>query len=75
MPSRSYPRREPFGSSALVYSADSPLVDLDRDELLAALEAIGRLRKRFPVLNPRASLAEVALCTRRAPGGSLHRRL
>jgi hypothetical protein len=55
----SYPRREPFGSTSLVYG-QSDLVDLDRDELLAALDAIGRLRKRFPVLNPRASLDEVA---------------
>jgi MoaA/NifB/PqqE/SkfB family radical SAM enzyme len=55
----SYPRRAPFGSSSLVYSEDSPLVDLDRDELLAALAAIGRLRKHFPVFNPAASLAEV----------------
>ena len=55
----SYPRREPFGSTSLVYG-ESPLVDLDRDELLAALDAIGQLRKRFPVLNPEASLAEVA---------------
>jgi hypothetical protein len=56
----SYPRREPLGSTSLVYGEESHLVDLDRDELLAALDAIGRLRKRFPVLNPRASLAEVA---------------
>jgi MoaA/NifB/PqqE/SkfB family radical SAM enzyme len=56
----SYPRVEPFGSTSLVYGEDSHLVDLDRDELLAALDAIGRLRQRFPVLNPRASLAEVA---------------
>jgi MoaA/NifB/PqqE/SkfB family radical SAM enzyme len=55
----SYPRREPLGSTSLVYG-ESDLVDLDRDELLAALDAIGRLRKRFPVFNPRASLAEVA---------------
>jgi len=55
----SYPRREPFGSTSLVYG-ESPLVDLDRDEVLAALDAIGGLRKQFPVLNPRASLAEVA---------------
>ena len=55
----SYPRREPLGSSSLVYG-DSDLVDLDCDELLAALDAIGRIRKQFPVLNPRASLAEVA---------------
>ncbi|MBV9374898.1 MAG: radical SAM protein [Alphaproteobacteria bacterium] len=56
----SYPRDEPFGSTSLVYSEDSHLVDLDRKELLAALDAIGRMRKRFPVLNPRASVAEVA---------------
>ena len=55
----SYPRREPFGSTSLVYGA-SELVDLDRDELLAALDAIARLRKQFPVRNPRASLDEVA---------------
>jgi hypothetical protein len=59
----SYPRREPLGSTSLVYG-DSNLVDLDRDELLAALDAIARLRKQFPVLNPRASLAEVARCVR-----------
>jgi hypothetical protein len=52
------PRREPYGSTSLVYG-ESELVDLDRDELLAALTAITALRKRFPVLNPRASLAEV----------------
>ncbi|HMD63769.1 MAG TPA: radical SAM protein [Stellaceae bacterium] len=55
----SYPRRDPLGSTSLVYG-ESSLVDLDHDELLAALDAIGRLRKRSPVLNPRASLAEVA---------------
>jgi MoaA/NifB/PqqE/SkfB family radical SAM enzyme len=54
----SYPRREPLGSTSLVYG-ESHLVNLDRDELLAALEAIRLLRKQFPVLNPRASLAEV----------------
>src|SRR5215469_16170056 len=62
----SYPRREPLGSTSLVYG-DSDLVDLDRDELLAALDEIGRLRKRFPVLNPRASLAEVARYVRGEP--------
>jgi MoaA/NifB/PqqE/SkfB family radical SAM enzyme len=62
----SYPRRDPLGSTSLVYG-DSPLVDLDRDELLAALDAIGRIRKQFPVLNPRASLAEIALYVRGEP--------
>jgi MoaA/NifB/PqqE/SkfB family radical SAM enzyme len=56
----SYPRREPLGSTSLVYGGESTLVDLDRDELLAALDAIGRLKRHFPVVNPRASLAEVA---------------
>jgi MoaA/NifB/PqqE/SkfB family radical SAM enzyme len=55
----SYPRREPFASTSLVYG-NSDLIDLDRDELLAALNAIARLRQEFPVLNPRASLDEVA---------------
>jgi hypothetical protein len=63
----SYPRSAPFGSTSLVYSEHSHLVDLDCDELLAALEAIGRLRKQFPGLNPRASLAEVARCVRGEP--------
>ena len=62
----SYPRREPLGSSSLVYG-ESDLVDLDRDELLAALDAIGRLRTQFPVLNPRASLTEVARYVRGEP--------
>jgi MoaA/NifB/PqqE/SkfB family radical SAM enzyme len=62
----SYPRREPLGSSSLVYG-ESDLVDLDRDELLAALVAIDRLRKEFPVLNPRTSLLEVARYVRGEP--------
>jgi hypothetical protein len=62
----SYPRREPLGSTSLVY-AESDLVDLSRDELLTALEAIRRLRKRFPVVNPRASLDEVARYVRGEP--------
>ena len=36
----SYPRREPFGSTSLVYGEESQLVDLDRDELLAALDDV-----------------------------------
>jgi hypothetical protein len=35
----SYPRQEPFGSTSLVYGGESPLVDLDRDELLDTLNA------------------------------------
>ena len=55
----SYPRRDPFGSTSLVFDAESKLVDLEGEELLNALAAIGRLKSRFPVLNPRASLTEV----------------
>lgn len=55
----SYPRREPFGSSSLVYGAESGLIDLDREELLEALAAIRQLRTQFPVFNPVASLDEV----------------
>jgi len=55
----SYPRREPFGSSSLVYSENSALIDQQPGELLEALAAIRRMKKRFRVLNPAASLAEV----------------
>ena len=63
----SYPRRNPLGSSSLVFDGDSHLVDLDRDELLTAIEEIIRLKKRFPVFNPKASLAEVARYVRGEP--------
>jgi len=36
----SYPRREPFGSTSLVYGGGLSLVDRSREELLEALEAI-----------------------------------
>ena len=63
----SYPRRGALGSTSLVYDSDSPLVDLDRDELLDAVATIDRLKSRFPVMNPRASLAEVARYIRGEP--------
>jgi MoaA/NifB/PqqE/SkfB family radical SAM enzyme len=56
----SYPRRERFGSNSLVFSEDSALVDLSDEEILAALESIQRLKKRFRVLDPSAALEEVA---------------
>jgi MoaA/NifB/PqqE/SkfB family radical SAM enzyme len=56
----SYPRREAFGSTSLVYDETSTLVDLSREELLEALSAIARLKKRFRVMDPSAALAEVA---------------
>lgn len=56
----SYPRREPFGSSSVVYSEDSALLDQRPEELLAALDSIKALKKRFPVLDPAESLDEVS---------------
>jgi MoaA/NifB/PqqE/SkfB family radical SAM enzyme len=63
----SFPRREPFGSTSLVYDSRSKLIDLSDDELLAALASIETLKRRFPVMNPRASLAEVARYVRGEP--------
>lgn len=59
-----YPKRE-LHSSSLVFSADSPLVDWQRDELIAAFEAVRARKNRFGVLNPDASLAEMIAFLRR----------
>jgi putative membrane protein len=56
----SYPRRERFGSTSLVYDESSTLVDLNADELVGALNGIAQVKKRFRVLDPSASLEEVA---------------
>jgi MoaA/NifB/PqqE/SkfB family radical SAM enzyme len=55
----SYPRRKPFGSSSLVYSEDSKLVDFDESELIQALQAIRGVKRKFPVLNPDASIMDI----------------
>ena len=55
----SFPRREPFGSTSLVYDPNSSLIAMTTDELVEALQAIEQMRKRFPVSNPAASIAEV----------------
>lgn len=55
----SYPRKAELGSSSLVWSEDSDLVDLRPTELLAAFDAVDRQRERFPVHNPRASVADM----------------
>jgi MoaA/NifB/PqqE/SkfB family radical SAM enzyme len=56
----SYPNREPFPSNSLVYSESSALLDQQSGELLDALAAIKRMKKKFRVLNPSVSLDEVA---------------
>jgi len=55
----SYPRKEPFDSSSLVHGGDSALVDFTPAELIEALESIKSLKKRFPVLNPTASIEDI----------------
>jgi MoaA/NifB/PqqE/SkfB family radical SAM enzyme len=55
----SYPRRKPFGSSSLVYSENSKLIDFDTVELDRALEAIKSLKRHFPVINPAASIDDM----------------
>ena len=55
----SYPRRERFGSTSLVYSEDSELVAFEREELIRALDAVAAMKKRFPVKNPTASIADI----------------
>jgi MoaA/NifB/PqqE/SkfB family radical SAM enzyme len=55
----SYPRKDPFGSSSLVYDEESDLIDYSEAELLAALDAILEVKKRFPVLNPAASVRDI----------------
>lgn len=55
----SYPRKAPLGSSSLVWSEDSGLVDLSPSELLAAFDAVDEVRGIIPVHNPRASIADM----------------
>lgn len=55
----SYPRRERFGSTSLVYSEESELVAFEREELIHALDAIVATKRRFPVMNPTASIADI----------------
>jgi len=54
----SYPRREPFGSSSLVYG-DSRLIDFETAELDRALESIRLLKRQFTVMNPTASIDDI----------------
>ena len=55
----SYPRKAALGSSSLVYSEDSDLVDFTPEQLITAFQAVNDLRTDFPVQNPQASLADM----------------
>jgi len=55
----SYPQRARLGSSSLVWSADSRLMNFTDLELVSAFDSIDDLRKAFRVNNPRASVADM----------------
>jgi MoaA/NifB/PqqE/SkfB family radical SAM enzyme len=55
----SYPRKAPRGSTSLVWSEDTDLMDFSAAELLAAFEAADAIRDILPVHNPRASMADM----------------
>jgi hypothetical protein len=55
----SYPRKEPFGSSSLVYGSESDLVDYTPDQLIDALDAIKALKSEYTVMNPSAALEDM----------------
>jgi MoaA/NifB/PqqE/SkfB family radical SAM enzyme len=63
----SYPRKEPFGSSSLVYGSESDLVDFTSEQLLAAIDAIKALKSKFTVMNPSASLDDIKRYARGEP--------
>jgi MoaA/NifB/PqqE/SkfB family radical SAM enzyme len=55
----SYPRREPFSSSSMVYSDRSDLVNFHTAELLSLLDDIKALKRRYRVLNPSAGIDDI----------------
>ena len=55
----SYPRKAALGSSSLVWSEDSALVDMSQAELLAVFDGAEKARAIIPVHNPRAAIADM----------------
>jgi MoaA/NifB/PqqE/SkfB family radical SAM enzyme len=55
----SYPRRDPFPSSSMVYGNTSRLVDFSPEEVAARLGEIKALKRHFPVLNPTRGIEDV----------------
>lgn len=53
-----YPKRS-LASGSLVFSETSTLIDYAKEELIAVLREIKRLKGRFPILNPDESLSEM----------------
>lgn len=55
----SYPRKAELGSSSLVYSEDSDLVDMTNAQLIAAFDGVEKTRAVLPVFNPREGIADM----------------
>ena len=55
----SYPRRDPFPSSSMVYGDTSDLVDFSSEELIGLLDEVKALKRHFPVLNPTTGIEDV----------------
>ncbi|MEI6159594.1 MAG: radical SAM protein [Roseococcus sp.] len=55
----SYPRKAALGSSSLVYSEDSELVDMSVAELIAAFDGVEKARAVIPVFNPKEGIADM----------------
>ncbi len=55
----SYPQRMRLGSSSLAWSSDSDLMKFTDDEVIQAFEEIDKLRHKFRVNNPTASIADM----------------
>lgn len=55
----SYPKKAALGTSSLVYSETSSLIDYTPADLIAAFEKIKGLKGRFGILNPKESLSEM----------------
>jgi MoaA/NifB/PqqE/SkfB family radical SAM enzyme len=55
----SYPRRDRFGSSSMVYGDQSDLVDFEQHELSALLEDVKALKRRYRVLNPTSGINDI----------------
>ncbi|GGC48730.1 radical SAM protein [Chelatococcus reniformis] len=55
----SYPRKAAYGSSSMVFSEDSDIVDVSAEELIRSFAAADGIRDIIPVQNPRASMADM----------------
>lgn len=55
----SYPKRGELGSSSMVYSETSSLIDFSNEELVGVFEKMIALKARFPIINPSEAMREM----------------